>query len=258
MQISKSTPKISILVAVRKNSKYLAKFIFGYFANTEYPEEHEVLIMLNKHDTWNQELVEFLEPIKSRGFPVFNFYYEDMQLGRAGLHKYFNELAKQATGDWMIYFCEDHFIIPTIAMDGRPYKHPWDLYFMNKITELQLDFKDVYILVPKFDNVGAMNHMVSRGYYNAMGFVIGRHGWIDSYINDVAFAAWGHKAGRMIRFDNETFHDFSHDHPNPMDDAHLQSVVSAEGKQLPKHGSKAYWHAVNLDARKLNKSLGAK
>lgn len=196
--------------------------------------------MLNVGDTWNTELVNHFagEPYGVR------FLTEDYQLGRAGLHMYFNDLAKEATGDWLIYFCEDHFINP-------PSRIPWDQYFLSRIDELQMDPQEPYVVVPKFDNAGAMNHMVSRGFYDLLDGVIGRHGWIDSYINDVTTMAWGRYSPRLVRMDSETFHDFTHDKPNPMDDAHIQSAISEKAKDLPKYGDEVYKHRVALDAEKL-------
>lgn len=234
-------PKISVLVSARKNSKYLAKFLMGYFENTAKPEDLEILVCMNAGDTWNDELVR---TYKDR----VTFIREDMQLGRAGLHEYFNLLAESAMGDWLIYFCEDHFIPEPMFKDGRP--QYWDMYFRQMLKDN--DPEQVWIGVPKFDNCGSMNHIVSRGYYNALGGVVGRHGWIDSYINDMLakIPKW-----RVILFDDETFHDFTHDHPNPMDDAHHQGVVSDAGKNLPKHGGGEYLSMVDIDADNLIKAL---
>lgn len=236
-------PKISVLIAARKNSKYLAKFLIGLFENTSLelmePGGFEVLVMLNAGDTWNQDIKEYF----IRRENVY-FFSEDYQLGRAGLHEYFNDLAKHATGEWLIYFCEDHYIPP-------PPRLFWDQYFLSRIAEKKMDYREPYVIVPKFDNAGAMNHMVSRGFYETIGNVIGRHGWIDSYINDVTAMAWGRSSPRLVRMDTETFHDFTHDKPNPMDDAHLQSVISEKAKDLPKHGDEVYKHRVAVDAEKL-------
>lgn len=237
--------KISVLIAARKNSKYLAKFLFGLYENTSpgiQGGELEVLVMLNEHDTWNRELVSYFE-----GRGDTRFFYEDKRLGRAGLHEYFNDLLEHATGDWIIYFCEDHFINP-------PNRIYWDEYFLSRIAELQMDPAQPYVIVPKFDNAGAMNHMVSRGYVKVMGGKLGRHGWIDSYINDVTAGAWGRISPYLVRMDTETFHDFTHDTPEPMDPIHNQVELSEAAKKLPKHGDQVYQHRVNLDAEILKKA----
>ena len=254
-----TNPKISILVSARKNSKYLAKFLYGYLNNSAYPLEHEVLVMLNAHDTWNADMVEWIiakqlyAPVNKR---PFKFYREDLQLGRAGLHQYFNKLAKEGTGDWLIYFCEDHYINPPEKdPHNRAFAARWDQYFLTRIDALKLNPNDIYCLVPKFDNCGAMNHMLSRGYYKALGGVMGHHGWIDSYINDINRIAFGDHSEHVIKFDRETFHDFTHDKPNPMSDAHMQSVVSEAGKNLPKYGGGHYEGLIQEDAAKLRLAL---
>ena len=224
--------KISVLVSARRNSKYLAKFLFGINNRTSNPQNIEVLIMLNEHDTWNDDLVNTFQ-----NATLFSFYRENMQLGRAGLHEYYNELAKHATGDWLIYFCEDHFII----------MNNWDLYILKTIKDLELDPADVWCVIPKFDNCGAMNQIISRGYYNALGQKVGRHGWIDSYLNDVNVAI----PDRIIRLDDETFHDFTHDVPNPMSDAHCQSISTKKGDLLPKYDSHINRQHIEEDKQKL-------
>lgn len=239
----KPKTKISVLIAARKNSKFLAKFLIGLFENTSLDFQQsgqlEVLVMLNAEDTWNLDLMEYFTRREN-----VRFFTEDYQLGRAGLHRYFNDLAEHSTGEWLIYFCEDHYI-------NRPSRISWDQYFLSRIQEAQVDYREPYVLVPKFDNAGAMNHMVSRGFYETIGKKVGRHGWIDSYINDVTASAWGRFSHRLIRMDSETFHDFTHDQPNPMDGAHHQGTISEKAKTLPKHGDEVYKHRVALDAEKL-------
>lgn len=224
--------KISVLVAARRNSKYLSKFLFGYFERTHDLENTELLVMLNEHDDWNNELVTFFS---SRGV---RFFRENKRLGRAGLHEYFNDLYKKADGDWIVYFCEDHFII----MDN------WDAYVRNSIEKLELDSRKVWSLIPKFDNVGAMNQILSRGYCQALGGLLGRHGWIDSYINDLNA---GIPADRVLRFDHEMFHDFTHDHPSPMSESHMQSVNTDRGNMLPAYDSERTKILIKEDQGKL-------
>lgn len=249
-------PKISVLVSARKNSKYLSKFLLGYFQRTRDQINTEILVMLNEHDTWNDELVNFY------GSTV-KFYREDYELGRAGLHIYFNDLYEHAKGDWIVYFCEDHFII----MDE------WDEYVRSMIdgslmvdtkTEVGfalkheygiLDSKQPYCLVPKFDNCGDMNQILSRGYCETIGGM-GKHGWIDSYINDLNQVAFGIGRGRVFRFDKDMFHDFTHDHPNPMSDAHMQSISTKKAKtELPKYKSHEVEELIQIDAKQIIRKL---
>lgn len=240
-------PVISVLVAARKDSKYLAKFLFGLYENSSLSwKQIEVLVMLNAEDTWNSEL----ESLAHRGQLPYKtiFHREDSGLGRAGLHLYFNALAQEAVGDWLIYFCDDHFI-------NAPNPGAWDQYFLSMIQELNIDPKDVYCLIPKFDNAGAMNQMISRGYYEALGGVVGYHGWIDSYLNDVNGMVFSKHDPRVIRMNTETFHDFTHDKPGPMEDAAVQSKLSEAAKKMPKYGSPEYLELVKDGATRLKEAL---
>lgn len=258
-------PRISVLVAARRNSKYLAKFLMGYMDRTHDFDNTEILVMLNEHDTWNDELVRYFEP---KGV---QFYRENLELGRAGLHEYFNELYKHATGQWIVYFCEDHFIV----MNG------WDNYLRELINGTllapeipdqprnyknnlgALEANKIWCLVPKFDNAGAMNQVLSRGYCEALGGLVGRHGWIDSYINDLNREAFGASADRpnykegdrIFKLDDEMFHDFTHDDPNPMSDAHMQSVTSVKGKALPRYTDSVVKYRIATDAEKLKLAI---
>lgn len=245
--------KLSILISARKDSKYLAKFLFGLFQNTDDFSSVEVLVMLNEGDTWNAELVNYFraDDHKDQNYYV-KFFRENYGLGRHGLHIYFNDLLKYATGEWIIYFCEDHFI----------HRGGWDTYLRRFIAgaageanrsdrKFPLDPSEPWVIVPKFDNAGAMNHIVSRGFVEALGGVLGNHGWIDSYINDLTFRAWGDHPKRVLRMDLELFHDFTHDHPNPMDVGRQQSKPGDDGSKLPKHESPEYWAAVESDKTKL-------
>ena len=241
--------RLTVLISARRNSKYLAKFLFGLIKNTSHPMEAQVMVMLNEHDDWNNELVHYF----SEEAPIdqhVEFFRENMQLGRAGLHRYFNELVQQARGDWIVYFCEDHFI----TMDG------WDDHIRNMVNgklkdgdcagkQFPLNPDEPWVLVPKFGNCGAMNHVVSRGFVEAMGGQLSQHGWLDSYINDLM----AEFPERVIRFDDEMFHDFTHDDPSPMSEAHVQSVSSEKGKHLPAYDSEQVRGLIKNDQEKIKK-----
>ena len=166
--------KISVLITGRKNTKYLAKFMFALFCRTADISNVEILVTLNKGDTWNRELQAFFMAFGLNTKGTIQFFEEDYKAGRDGLHKYFNDMAEFATGDWIVYFCDDHFI----EAQG------WDQAIRDFATARELDPNKINFIIPKFDNAGTMNHIVSRGAYNGMG-QLGRHGWIDSYLNDV-------------------------------------------------------------------------
>lgn len=233
--------KISVLVSARKNSKYLAKFLMGYLERTHDQINTEILIMTSEHDDWNGELIDYFE-----GEHNMQFFKENFGMGRGGLHMYFNSLYSFAKGEWIIYFCEDHFI----TMDG------WDNYVRERIVKDVLDPNDIWCLIPKFHNVGAMNQILSRGYVNALGGVLGKHGNIDSYINDVNLAAFGDsKDSRVVRFDDEMFYDFTHDQPNRLDDYWTKPDLRAEALTLPKYGDDRVKEAIARDAAKIKEAM---
>lgn len=231
-------PTFSILVSARKNSKYLAKFLLNLLENTSQKDDIEILVMMNEGDTWNSEAVSYFSRLDS---PHIKFYTEDYRLGRAGLHVYFNDLLKHANGQWIAYFCEDHSVM----------MKDWDMYVRGQIFKRNLDHRMIYSLVPKFDNVGAMMHILSKAYVEELGHV-GRHGWIDSYINDVNHFL---PQSRVVLFDDETFHDFTHDKPNPMSDEHGKIELSTEVKGFPKYATAEVRWLVKEDAHKLNDAI---
>lgn len=255
---SQIQPSISVLVSARRNSKYLAKFMFGLLENTPsaaYPDL-DVRIMLNEHDTWNKELVSYFESVDCRpGYPGISFYRENKALGRAGLHEYFNDLYEHATGNWIIYFCDDHFIT----------MRDWDNYIRQIVrggsraawrgTETEkrqpMDPREPWCIVPKFDNCGAMNHVLSRGYLEALGKRPFHHGWIDSYINELNKTI----PDRVVRMDDPAFHDFTHDHPNPMDKAENQGLSTDKGKALPAWGDHRIEALIEVDRALLGRKI---
>lgn len=232
--------KISVLVAARKNSKYLAKFLFGLIENSECPRDLDVLVMMNADDLWNRELVHFFERYKN-----FRFFMEDKRLGRAGLHVYLNDLYKHAKGDWIVYFCEDHFVNP-------PAKIGWDVMLESIIAQRELDPKEPWIIVPKFDNVGSMNHVLSRGFVEAQGGYLAQHGNLDSYINHVAAQL---PKGRIVLVDDEWFHDFTHDKPGPMDESHHHGPISDYARSLPKYDSGQVRSLIEQDAARVTEAI---
>jgi hypothetical protein len=230
-------PTFSILVSSRKDSKYLAKFLFSYLQNTALTKDCEVLVMCSKQDTWNRELMAYFE--KHEGI---RFFVEDWGLGRAGLHKYFNHLAKEARGHWIVYFCDDHNIVMP----------SWDRYILEEIRSKELNHNQINVIVPKFDNVGTMNHILSWAWLQFLGQEVGRHGWIDSYINGVLH---GLPKDRVHLLDEATFHDFTHDVPTPMQDAQASVPIPAAGLELPPFESQAVHKLIEKDVAMLNAAI---
>lgn len=226
-------PKISLLVSARKDSKYLAKFILGLVSRTDY-NNVEVKIIIPENDTWNKELLDFSQQTFDMDVLTESYNY-----GRAGLHVYFNDLAARTTGDWIIYLCDDHFII----------KDGWDQYLLDFVKDL--DPQKVWCLIPKFDNIGPVAHIVSRGFYNALGH-LGQNGWIDSYLNDLNALI---PQDRIIHIPEVMFHDFTHDVPNPMEEARIVHSPSGPKANFPPYDSDETRRMIAEDAQKLIQAI---
>lgn len=232
-----SMPTISLLVVSRKNSKYLAKFLFGLLRRTDMTGV-EVLCMLNEADDWNDDLVHFFSQ-----FPFIKFFREDKKMGRYGLHEYFSELYSHATGEWIVYFCDDHFII----LDE------WQDDLRTTIKARKLDYKEPHVIVPRFDNVGTMNHILSRGLIDALDGRMGQSGWIDTYFNEVSRFL---PKERIHKIDEVYFHDFTHDNPQPMSEEHsIGEVDDYYVRHSLKVGTSVWQKAIDADAQKIIKKM---
>ena len=113
-------------------------------------------------------------------------------------------------------------------------------------------------MVPGFDNAGTMNHIVSRGFVNTLGY-LGGHGWIDSYINAVLYRVFKETiSDRLIQnIDVPLFHDFTHDKPSPMDQGANQSPIGLDGQKLPKFDTDEVRELIQKDADKLKEAMEA-
>jgi hypothetical protein len=242
-----SKPMITVLVTARKNSKYLAKFLMNLIAKTNDWRLLDVKVMVNYDDTWNEELA-----LVMRDHFEIEFWGENSNLGRHGIARFFNSMLPDACGDWIVYFCDDHSVI----------KQGWDSEVLDYIhgrkgggdsenLTFPLNPNEPWVIVPKFDNAGSMNHIVSRGYVKAMGSVIGNHGWIDSYINDLM----SDFTNRVIRMEDPIFHDFTHDVPSPMSDEHTKITLSEEVKSLPEYNSEEYHKQLDRDKLRIKQAL---
>lgn len=162
--------KLSVIVSVRKNSKFISKLLHSIVAKTKNIKDIEVWMMTNINDTWNRDL--FNQMGYTHGFKTLT---EDYKYGRAGLHKYFEALLPHTTGEWVLYLCDDH----DIAVDG------WDQKIFDLINTQQLDYNKIYQIVPHCVNTGSVIHILSRGWINTT-HEIGKHPNVDSYLNYVA------------------------------------------------------------------------
>lgn len=179
---------ISILLTLRKNSKFFSKFLIGYLKHTKYKENIELLILANKEDTWNKDWFEFYK---------LNVFYEDWNCGKNGRHLFFNHLAEKAHGDWLWHMCDDHYLL-----DG------YDEYLTNYIKDNQIDSQKINIIVPRVENSGSISHLISRGWYKSTGR-IGCHGNIDSYLNEL-LEAFSYQS-RIYHPDQPILYDYTVD-----------------------------------------------
>lgn len=170
--------RLSVIVSVRKNSKFISKLLHSFYKKTGLLSNIEILLMVNKHDTWNKDLFDYFEDIvleNDLDHKWVRVFEEDYKYGRAGLHKYFEALLPHTTGEWVLYLCDDH----DIAVEG------WDQKIFDFINTQQLDHKKIYQIVPHCVNTGSVIHILSRGWIDTT-HEIGKHPNVDSYLNYVA------------------------------------------------------------------------
>lgn len=156
--------KISLLLTCRKDSKFLAKFIMAYMINTTNFNNVELLVLTPPGGTWNKEILEYF----SLNVKVFD---DNTGLGRGGSHVFYNMLAEKATGGWLWYLCDDHYLYPR-----------YDEYIKNFIGQAGLLDTEVNVIAPRVDNSGRISHIISRKVYDTIGF--GPQGNVDSCLND--------------------------------------------------------------------------
>lgn len=175
---------ISILLTLRKNSKFFSKWLIAYLKNSDNFFNTELLILANKEDTWNKDWFDF------HGLTV---YYEDWNCGKNGRHLFFNELAKHAKGEWLWHMCDDHYLLPG-----------FDKYLTEYLNTLNSSM--AYCVIPRVENSGSISHILSRGWYETTGR-IGYHGNIDSYLNGVIDRLPNEK--RVLKLDHPVLYDFT-------------------------------------------------
>ena len=157
---------LSLMLTIRKNSKFFSKFLIGYLSKTKNFSNVELLILASEGDTWNKDLFDYYH---------LNVIYENLRCGKGGRHLFYNELAKHAKGDWLWHFCDDHYLI----MDG------YDEYILDYIKQNNIDSNQIHSIVPVVSNSGSISQILSRGWYETVGRM-GGQGNIDSYLNTVA------------------------------------------------------------------------
>lgn len=163
---------ISLLVPVRKNSPYLVNFLISFLKNTYCFDDVELIILISKEEKWNLEIIDFLK--HDNDADNFKVMTKELDAERDGLHLFWNQMAKEARGNWLWYLCDDFYLYPNYDKT------------LNSVLK-NLDSDKINVIVPRVENSGSITHVLSRGYYNAVG--MGKHGNMDSYINWVLEAA---------------------------------------------------------------------
>ena len=164
--------KLAVLCPSRPNSSLLAHYIVRYLYMTKDHANTELLVLLNSQDRWNTGLED-----------AFNgrvrFFYEDLRLGRQGLHLYYKELLNYTNADWVALMCEDFDFV----MGG------WDDFIRQHTAGI--NHEKPYVFYPKFTNTGSVCQVLSRGYINVVGNLLSEHCSIDSWINEVVEGSLG-------------------------------------------------------------------
>lgn len=161
---------ISVLVPSRGRPEGLTDAVESLFNLAADPLQVEVIIGIDGDDLPTIDRVEQLvvqRPghVIAKGFPE--------RLGYSGMHQYYNGLAAEARGDWLVLFNDDATMTT----------HLWD----DRLRELS---KDVLVadlqsnLSPQFACFPAMR----RELHKALGYFSADSPHVDSFIDQVALA----------------------------------------------------------------------
>lgn len=220
---------ISILLTVRKNSKFFAKWLIAYLKHTKDFNNIELLILANEEDTWNQDYFDYFK---------LNVLREDFRCGKNGRHIFYNYLAERSHGDWLWHMCDDHYLL-----DG------YDQYLTNYIKEKNIDGNKINLIVPRVENYGSVSHLISRGWFKTVG--MGKHGNIDSYINEVTDKIiYNHV---IFHPDTPVLKDFTAE-PNIMTPEHSETPIDPEHRFYD-FTSEHMKNLINEDARLLYEAI---
>ena len=109
-------------------------------------------------------------------------------------------MAKHASGDWIINFCDDMHIL----------LKDWDEQLREFIRERQLDPEKCFMIVPRFKVDGAVEHILSKAWIEIVGFVTAYQN-TDSWLNTVTdVAPQIFRDTRRIQWNLPMFEDYSH------------------------------------------------
>lgn len=156
--MSEPRVKISMLAPVRPESKWMSHLIMSFLTHTENLEDTELLLLPAKRNAWNKDLMEYI----GKKEPAVKFIPEPAdfeELGQRGHHIFMNELSKHATGDWIFHFCDDMEILV----------RGWDEVVRAFVRQYHLNPSMCYMLIPRFKDAGAVEHILSRGWIEVTG-----------------------------------------------------------------------------------------
>lgn len=190
--------KLSLLVPVRADSKFLGHFLAAYVAKTKDKENTQLIIFLGELDTWNRDLLNVLAFNNRHNILLMK---DEIQAGQSGHHIYLNTMLPQATGDWIGHTCDD---IP-IIMDG------WDNHIRNFITENYIDHNKIHQLIPGMYEPGANIHFLSRAYIDTVGKMAGypnTDSWNNTVLDQIPYEI---RNGRRWDIPGKIFRDYTRD-----------------------------------------------
>lgn len=114
--------KISVLLPTRGRREVLLKSIKSLVNNAQHPDRLEFILGIDEDDDGlaaylQQDIADFLRP---HGTACHAQIFKP--LGYAQMHRYVNQLASQATGEWLMFWNDD-MLMQTPGWDSEIHKH---------------------------------------------------------------------------------------------------------------------------------------
>jgi hypothetical protein len=247
---------ISLLIASRKNDKFLSKILMSIMTKTYDLNNIEVLVMCSAQDEWNKDLIKFYKGVLTGLYfgqdefipgasEVLNikFFFEDYHYGNRGLHVYFNELAEKATGDYLWYLCSDHDII----------LQDYDKFILDYIEkEKQLSPDKIWGIVPGMRDVGPVSHIISRATYETLGH-IALSDKIDSWYNDILYRI---PQDRLFTISGtQMMTDYTPKYGYILSSDHSKIEGQIDPPDHIQNGSARYHEVIDQEAQKLREAI---
>jgi glycosyltransferase involved in cell wall biosynthesis len=162
---------ISVLLPTRSRPKQLATSIRSLFDNgLQVP--FEILIAADPDDEPTLTMADHLGQFYFVYDLVRSFVMPE-RFGYVGLHEYYNRLANEARGDWLLLWNDDA-VMTTPDWNGRIEQ----LGSEALVADLQHNLSPQFVCFPA----------MRRSMYDALGHFTGETPHVDSYIQDIARA----------------------------------------------------------------------